>query len=157
MLIQTAADRAPDAARFSRRSALRLTLGAAAALPLLSPEQAAAFQRTIYFSGGDRRDATIKAALRGRNEARLRFDAFAGDRLRVEVAIRGAEARFNVWAPATRRAMWIGARSKTPYRFDGRLEKSGTHEVQVFLVGAAARGSEEHPLSIRVRLNGGVS
>lgn len=148
--------RALDADGRTRRSALRLALGAAS-LPLFAPAAAMALTQDVAFPDPRRRDARIDMALRGRNDARLRFAGVAGERLRVELSIRGAEARFNIWAPETRRAMWIGARSRTPYSFDGVLEKTGVHEVQAFLVGAAARGDAEHPFSIRIRLSGGTS
>lgn len=153
------ARRAPSAAGLRRREALLLGLCAAAA-PLLAPVRALAapFPAHAPFPDPGRRDVTLEGTLRGRNEARIRFDAAAGERLRIDLtAPRGVDARFNIWAPATRRAMWIGARSRTPYNFDGILEKSGTHEVQLFLAGAAARGDVDNPMSLRIRLTGGVS
>ncbi|MGG7568008.1 hypothetical protein ACQ5SO_17790 [Rhodovulum sp. DZ06] len=132
-----------------RRDALGLLIGAGASV--LLPSAAFALQRRLDFPPGGGR-LTETATLRGRDEARFAFDGAAGAELTARVRIRGADARFNIWAPETRRAMFIGARSPDPYRFSGTLPKTGTYELQIFLVGAAARGDQDIPFSVEVDL-----
>lgn len=148
---RSAADSDVRGRQTDRRGALRLAAGAACAL--LLPRAAFATDHRIDFSGGPVRRAAVDYTLRGRNDGRFLFDATAGERLSVRLRIDHADARFNIWAPETRRALFISNRSPDPYAFDGVLPKAGEYAIQVFLAGASARGDVDLPLRLDVTLS----
>lgn len=149
--MRSAAETAVSGPRADRRGVLRLAAGGACAL--LLPRAAFATDHRIEFSGGPVRRAAVDYTLRGRNDGRFLFDAVAGERLSVRLRIDHADARFNIWAPETRRALFISNRSPDPYAFDGVLPKPGEYAIQVFLAGASARGDVDLPLRLDVTLS----
>lgn len=139
----------------SRRRLLRGAAGAG--LAALTPGALQAMEQRLDLPPEGTRRIALEHALRGRNDARFVFEATAGERLRVRLAIRGAEARFNIWAPDSRRALFISNRAADPYAFDGALPATGEYAIQVFLAGAAARGDQDTPFALDLQITPGLS
>ncbi|MBF9033517.1 SH3 domain-containing protein [Rhodobacterales bacterium HKCCE2091] len=93
----------------------------------------------VRFAAGSS-GASYSDSITGYEAVEYELDARAGQYMTVEMTTSNPSAYFNIWAPGTETALFIGSSSGTDY--EGVLPRSGTYRVQVYLMRNAARRGE---------------
>ena len=106
----------------------------------------------VQFAAGAA-SASFKGSVKGDRSAQYRLEAKAGQTLSVSLRARNASANFNVLAPGSETAMFIGQVSGSA--FSGVLSVDGVYVVDVHLVRAAARRNEGADFAIDFRIDAG--
>lgn len=127
-----------------------LVVAASVAVLLAVPVHAVDRNERVRFARG----ATSKAlagSIRGNDWVNYIVGARAGQTLSVNFRSPNGAAYFNVWAPGSDEAIFVG--SNEGNSFAGTLSVSGDYRVQVYLYRNAARRGERAPyrLTIGVR------
>ena len=109
-------------------------------------------QVDVQFAAGAT-SASFKGSVKGDGGVQYRLKAKAGQTMSVSLRARNASANFNVLAPGSDTAMFIGQVSGND--FSGALPMDGTYVVDVYLVRAAARRNEGADFTINFRIDAG--
>ncbi len=91
--------------------------------------------------------------MRGNNSVEYRLGARAGQTMTVTFRARNPSANFNVNAPGSDTALFVGSVSGSD--FTGTLPADGIYVVQVYLVRAAARRNESADYTIDFSIGSG--
>lgn len=108
----------------------------------------------VRFSAGAQ-SASHHETVRGYDTVEFRLAAQAGQTMSVRLRSQNAGANFNVRAPGSDTAIFMGMTEGS--EFSGTLPATGTYVVQVFLVRAAARRGEQARFSIDFRIEAGAA
>ncbi|WP_428696511.1 SH3 domain-containing protein [Stappia sp.] len=96
--------------------------------------------------------AQVEGRISGFESVDYVLGARAGQRLDVALQSRNRFAYFNVLAPGSDRAIFIGSRDGA--RFDAALPASGDYRIRVYLMRNAARRNERARYSLSVSVEG---
>lgn len=94
----------------------------------------------------------VRGKLQGSADATYRLQAAAGQTLTVELASAQPSLQFNVLAPGTQEAMFMGSVSGP--RAQVVLPDDGSYRIVVFLVRSAARRAESGAFTLKVSITG---
>ncbi|QJP13627.1 SH3 domain-containing protein [Starkeya sp. ORNL1] len=137
------------------RRALAL-VGALAALALSGTQPLRAADEVsrveVKFAAGAS-SASYQGSVRGNNSVEYRLGARAGQTMTVTFRARNPSANFNVNAPGSDMALFVGSVSGSD--FTGALPADGIYVVQVYLVRAAARRNESADYTIDFSIGSG--
>lgn len=107
-------------------------------------------QRVTFRAGADA--TLLKGHLKGDQTVDYKLRAGAGQTLTVELKGSNPQNYFNVIAPGTDTALFIGSSSGN--RFRGPLPSDGDVRVRVYLMRPAARRNESSTYSLKVGITG---
>ncbi len=126
----------------------------ALAIMLLSPASADAIERkrVVFASGKD--FSTINAQIKGDESYEYILGAKAGQTMSVTFTPSNPRAYFNILAPGSDQAIFVGQNEAKPNTFEGVLPESGDYVIQVYLVRAAARRNEVAKYAIMIGIGG---
>lgn len=129
-----------------------LTTGAlAAGLAFALPAIAADKHETVKFGAG-KNSATLSGSLKGYDAVVYGIGANAGQAMTVSFSPSNLSCYFNVTAPGSETALFVGAESGNEYA--GMLPASGDYVVRVYLMRNAARRGETCDFRITFKVTG---
>ncbi len=112
-------------------------------------------QQKLRFAPG-RTQATIGGEIAGRQTIDYVVAAKRGQTINISFAPSNRFAFFNLLAPGTGEALFVGQDQGNPGKFTARLGATGNYVVRVYLVRAAARRGETSDYSLTVSIAGEV-
>lgn len=130
----------PFAAALLAAGAIALPMTSVAQAPMPKPER-------VQFAKGTS-SKTIKGALKGNQSRTFLVNLRAGQKMTVKLVSNNASANFNVTAPGTMQAMFIGSVSGN--EFADTIPSSGDYKVDLFLMRNAARRNESVNFTITI-------
>lgn len=112
-------------------------------------------QQKLGFAPG-RSQATISGEISGRQTIDYVVSAKRGQTISISFAPSNRFAFFNLLAPVTGDALFVGQDQGNPAKFTARLGTTGNYVVRVYLIRAAARRGETSDYSLTVAISGGT-
>jgi len=116
--------------------------------------QAADIAKAVHFAQG-KTSATLKGSIRGEQGIAYQLGASQGQAMSILFKPSNASCYFNVMPPGGDTAIFIGSTSGN--EFTANLDRSGTYQVQVYLMRNAARRNETCSYSITFEIGGDAS
>ena len=111
-------------------------------------------KENVQFSKGAS-DATIKGRIKGDETVDYVLRAKAGQTMTVNFKTSNRMAYFNVLAPDSDQALFVGSDAADGSRFTAELPKDGEYSIRVYLIRAAARRNETANYTLNVAIAGG--
>lgn len=128
-----------------------LSMLALASAPLQA--QTGITQHQVQFAKG-KSGTTIQGGLKGGETVDYKLRAAANQTMKVRKVSGGATVYFNVLAPGSQEALFVGSREGN--EFGGTLPVGGEYTIRVYQMGNAKSSGQQSSFAIEVAISGGA-